>query len=130
MTDLVTMEQARMHLRTDSDDDPWLELWIPAVSASVRAWLKDDWRCYVLEVGSAGHPVLDEAGVPALKLDDAGQPQVKGAVQIATLIELASQYRFREGEGVSVVPAAEGYGYALSQGATAILSTLRKSTVA
>jgi hypothetical protein len=46
------------------------------------------------------------------------------------LVELASQYRFRDGSGKdNVVPDAAGHGYILSKGATAILSGLRKSTV-
>ncbi|EWS58105.1 hypothetical protein Y694_03989 [Methylibium sp. T29-B] len=42
---LVTLDEARNHIRTDSDaDDAWLNTWIPAISQAVLAWLKEDWR--------------------------------------------------------------------------------------
>ena len=108
---LVTIDQAKSHLRIDGDyDDPWLEMMIPAVSQAVLLWLKDESRAY--------------EGV-----DSNGDQVVKPIVQSAVLVELASQYRFREGEGVSSVPANWGHGYALSLGSTALLTPLRKSTV-
>lgn len=104
---LVTIEQAKDHLRIDSEaDDTWLAGWIPAISQAVLLWLKDETRAY----------------------DD--EEMVKPIVQSAVLIELASQYRFREGDGAAQVPANWGHGYTLSLGATALLTPLRKSTVA
>lgn len=104
---LVTIDQAKDHLRIDSDaDDSWLSVWVPAISQAVLLWLKDESRAY------------NEDG-DALPI-----------VQSAVLIELASQYRFREGEGAAQVPANWGHGYTLSLGATALLTPLRKSTVA
>lgn len=55
------------------------------------------------------------------------QPAVKGAV----LLELASQYRYREGEGQdNIVAEWHGYGYVLNKASTALLAPLRKSTLA
>jgi hypothetical protein len=52
-------------------------------------------------------------------------------VQGACVIELASMYRFREGEGTdNVVTPDAGYGYVLNKTSTAMLQALRKSTVA
>jgi len=129
-TDLVTIDEARQHLRLDADsgdgaDDAWLETFIPAVSEAVSLWVKDDARLYVPELDSAGDVVLDPAGEPIPAEPLTIRPVVKAAV----LLELASQYRYREGEGDNVVPADAGYGYVLSKGATALLTSLRRSTV-
>lgn len=134
--ELVTKAEARAQLRLDDfdsaggPDDLWLDIWIPAVSEAVATWLKDDWRLYVLLRDSAGDTILDSSGDPEVELDAQGDPIVRKQVKGAVLIELASQFRFREGEGENVVPEHEGHGYTLSKGATALLSSLRKSTVA
>lgn len=131
-TDLVTFDEAYAHLRCEVDgtngspDDPWLSIFIPAISQAVSNWLKVDARLYVPEVDSAGEPILDSAGDPVPALPLTVLPVVKAAV----LVELASQYRFREGEGVdNVVPDAAGWGYVLNKTSTALLTPLRKSTV-
>ncbi len=55
MDEFVTRDDAREHMRIDSgSDDRWLAIWIPAVSASVAAWLKQEWRLYVLQRDSDG----------------------------------------------------------------------------
>jgi len=119
---LVTIEQAKSHLRIDGDyDDQWLKMMIPAVSQAVLLWIKDEARAYQPELDSNGEPVIDSNGDPEM--------QVKSVVQVAVLTELASQYRFRDGVGVAAVPSNWGHGYTLSMGATALLVNLRKSTV-
>lgn len=86
---------------------------------------------YVPEVDSAGDIVLDSAGNPIPALDSSGMPILLPQVRAAVLLELASLYRYRDGEGVdNVVQAHEGYGYALNKASTAILSALRKPTLA
>lgn len=136
MLELVTAEEARHQLRLDepgSDggpDDGWLAIWIPVVSEAVASWLKDEWRLYVSARDSEGAIVLDSGGVPVPETDSGGTPVVHPLVRGAALIELASLYRFREGEGDNRVEAHEGYGYVLSKTATALLSGRRKSTVA
>ena len=129
MVALVTIEQARVQLRAGAADDAWISLWIPIVSASVASWLKDSWRLYEPEINSAGEVVVDSNGDPVAALDSSLDPVVRAEVQGAVLLELASQYRYREGEGDNVVPDAAGHGYVLSKGATALLVPLRRSTV-
>lgn len=129
-TDLVTLAEARAHLYIDVDGtagsphDVWLAIFIPVVSEMVTNWLKDDWRLYVSEVDSSGDIELDSSGDPI------PTSVVRNVVKGAVLVELASLFRFREGEGDNRVEAHEGHGYTLSRTATAMLSSLRKSTVA
>lgn len=137
MSELITREQAYEHLRLDYDsggsaDDGWLSVFIPAVSEAVRRWLKEDWRLYEWETDSDGNIVRDSDGNPVPLLDSDGEPVVKPVVRAACLLELASQYRFREGEGRdNAVPSHEGYGHGLtSKAAVALLTTIRRPTVA
>lgn len=122
---LVTVEEAKLQLRIDDDaHDEWLELMIESVGHAVLSWLKDEWRLYLPERDSDGEVVTDSDGDPVPS--EEVHPSVKGAV----LIELASQFRFREGEGDNRVQSHEGHGFTLSRGATAMLTGLRKPTVA
>lgn len=128
--ELVSVEDVLLQIRGDADaDGPWLELWIPIISEAVRSWLKEDWRLYVAQVDSDGVVVTDSDGNPIPEEDSDG-PVVHPLVRGAVLLELASQYRFREGEGDNRVTPDAGYGHTLSRAATAILSGLRKPTVA
>lgn len=130
MTDLVSIADARAHLRLDSTaDDSWLAIFIPAVSDAVARWLKDWWRLYVTELDSNGDPSVDSNGDQIPIIDTNGDYEVKPSVRAAVLVELASQFRFRDGDGVASVPTEAGYGYTLCNAATALLSPLRKSTV-
>jgi hypothetical protein len=129
MLELVTVEEAIDHIRGDEDaDEAWLEVFIPAVSEAVRLWLKDNWRLYVPMRDSDGNIVVDDDGNPVPEGGSDGYT-VHPTVRAAVLIEIANQYRFREGEGDTRVEAHAGYGYTLSRGATALLSGLRKPTV-
>lgn len=111
MVDLVTKEQAKAHLYIDDDSrDEWLDVFIPAMSDAVILWVKHIDRVYV-------DPEVD----PLV---------VRPVVVAAVLVELASQFRFREGEGDNRVDASEGHGYVLSKTSTALLTSLRKPTVA
>ena len=136
MLELVTIDDARQQLRLDEidsnggADDAWLVLAIPGVSEAVRSWLKDDWRLYLPERDTAGAIITDTDGDPIPAEDSNGNPITHPTVRLAVLLELASQFRYREGEGENVVPADAGHGYTLSKGATAILAGLRKPTVA
>lgn len=130
MTQFVSIEEARDHLRIDSyADDLWLDLFITIVSSAVMGWLKDDWRCYETMVDSNGDPIEDSNGDQTPVTDVNGDmtvlPQVKGAV----LVELGQQHRFRDGSGAAAVPSHWGHGYVLGAGATSLLASLRKSTV-
>lgn len=126
MADLVTPQVAADQLRVSlTDESAWLTMWIPIVSEAVTLWLKDDWRLYVPEVDSAGDVVEDSNGDPI------PTTTVRPIVQGAVLVELASQFRFREGEGTdNVVTPDAGYGYMLNKTSTAMLAGIRKTTVA
>jgi hypothetical protein len=129
MAEFVTIQEAYAHLRlgdydsSGGPDDDWLAIFIPAISQAVALWLKDDWRPYVPEVASGG-VVVDSSGDPIPT--DVVRPVVKAAV----LLELASVYRYREGEGDNRVDQAEGWGYVLNKTSTALLAPLRRPTVA
>lgn len=133
MTSLVSLAEARAHLRLDDPDtdggpdDLWLSVFIPAVSEAVLNWLKDEWRAYYPEMDSNGVVSTDSNGdpIPATPLTP------KLSVKAAVLIELASQFRFREGESTdNVVTPDAGHGYVLNKVSTSLLVPLRKPTVA
>lgn len=86
MVMLVSLEQASQHLRRDTtDDDADLTLKIQGASRTVLKYLKGN------------TPFLDTAG--EVEFDTAGDPiGVPEDVQIATLILIASFYKYREGE--------------------------------
>src|SRR5688500_18902441 len=130
MANLVSVAEAQSHLRLDTDtaDDAWMEIFIPAISEAVLGWLKDEWRAYVAERGSAGTPVLGPAGKPVPEVDGNGLMTPKWSVKAAVLVEIASQFRFRAGEGTdNVVKPDAGYGYVLNKASTDLLAPLRKS---
>ena len=131
---LVSIEDAREHLRVDTDSqgsilDPWLNKWIPVVSDAVATWLKDSWRLYVLETDSNGDPLYDSQGEGFPVLDSNGDPTVRSVVEGACLLELERLDRFRGGEGDADVPDTAGHGYILGKGATALLAALRRPTI-
>lgn len=137
MAELVSIEEARAHLRLDDPDsdggadDLWLAVFVPAISEAVLGWLKDSWRAYQPELDTDGEPVLDTNGDPVIALDTDGNPTPKWRVKAAVLVELENVYRFRGGEGKdSVVTPDAGYGYALNKVSTNLLSALRKPTAA
>lgn len=120
----VSIQEARAHLRVDTlADDPWLQTWIPSVEAAVDSWLKDAWRAYVRS------GIEDSNGDPIPAVDSQGDPIVQPMVKAAVLIELAQQYRFRDGSGAAAVPSHWGHGHILGAGATSLLAGLRKGTV-
>lgn len=128
---LVTLQEARDHLLVDTlATDPWITMAIEGVSDAVLRWLKKDWRAYILLEDSNGNVILDSSGEPIPVENSAGDPIVKPVVKMATLVELAVQYRFRDGDGTPAVPTHWGHGYVLSAGPTSLLAALRKSTVA
>ena len=131
MDDLVTIEEAREHLRfDDTANDPWLLIWIPAVSAMVRDWLKDDFRLYEW-MRDADNVVLTDSNDEPIPVEDSNGLVLWPSVKAAVLVELAAQNRYREGEGTdNVVPPDAGHGYVLNKTSTAILAGRRKSTVA
>lgn len=118
---LVTLQQARDHLRADTDaDDADLTLKIQTASAAVIDYVGD-----LVPRDSQGDPFLDSQG------DIVGvKERALTRMKLATLVAVAYFYRERDGSQEFAVPTQWGYGYALPQGATALLYTLRKPTVA
>jgi len=134
MLELVTREEAVAHLRIDgAADNDWLAILIPAISEAVAGWLKDSWRLYVPETDGDGVVVVDSSGDP-VPLEDSNGYVVRPAVKAAVLIELSSQYRYREGEGENGTPTGDlysgRYGYTLCRVSTSLLNSLRKTTIA
>ncbi|WP_289105827.1 hypothetical protein [uncultured Halomonas sp.] len=135
MIDLVTIEDARVHLRIDDyaegegPDDTWLSIFIPAISQAFAEWVKERSALYTPALDSSGEPVLDSSGRPEAALDSNGQPIPKPLVRAAVLIELERQYRSRGGEDETDVDASAGYGYMLGKGSVALLQSLRTPTV-
>jgi len=106
---LVTIQEAKDQLHIDTNaHDSWLETIIPAVEDAVVRWVGDESRVY--EDSSLTVPV------PSAKL--------------ATLVEVAYQFRYREGpeEG----NGTEWYktGYVLNKASTGVLQPLRKPRLA
>lgn len=111
---LVSMAQARAHLRSDdSDDDTDLAMKIMAASAAVVDYLGE----YAEDFADADGKVLSGATVPS-------------RVQMATLLTVGYLYRERDGSQDYAVPEQFGYGYSLPKGATALLYSLRKPVLA
>jgi hypothetical protein len=130
MAELVTRDEVKSHLMMDNDAaDGWINMMILAISSAVLSWLKDEWRAYEVRRDAAGAILLDSNGEAILLTDSNGDPLVKPVVKAATLVEIASQFRFRDGDGAPAVPSHAGHGYVLSAGPTSLLSGLRRSTV-
>lgn len=130
MAALVTIDEVTSQLMLDTDAaNAWIEMMIPAISGAVVTWLKDEWRCYVPLEDSNGDPIEDSSGATIPAIDSNGDPITLPHVKAATLVEIASQFRFRDGVGAAAVPSNWGHGYVLSLGATALLAGTRKSTV-
>jgi hypothetical protein len=131
MVALVTLPEVKSQLMMDSDAaDGWIDMMILAISGAVISWLKDEWRAYEPLLGADGKVIVDSSGDPILLTDSNGDYLVKPVVKAATLVEIASQFRFREGDGATAVPSHAGHGYVLSAGPTSLLSGLRRSTLA
>lgn len=96
---LVTLDQAKAHLRVDtSDGDADITLKILAASNAVLNYLKTSGVAYEYEVDSAGDVVFDSAGTPVYTLDSAGELVPLPAVQAAVLLMLGVLYIDRDGE--------------------------------
>lgn len=116
MADLISREDAMLHLRIDGDEsDQWLALWIPIIRDSIKNWLKEESRMY--EKDADGNILLDSND----------EPIYRQAVKGAAMVELAHQYAYREGR-IENRPASL-YGFSLCAGATALLEALRRPTV-
>lgn len=113
---LVSLAQARAHLRSDtSDDDADLELKIEAASQMVVDYLK-----------GYANGFLDSNG--DVQADSNGEPIVPKRVQAGVLLVIGFLYRERDGSNEHAVPTEYGFGF-LPAGAEAVLHSLRRPTV-
>jgi len=124
--DLVTLQQVRDHLRSDSgDDDADLQLKISAASSAVLGYITAS--VWEPQRDDELRPVIGEDGKEVPLLDGDGKKVVRRLVQQATLLTVGWLYRDREGSNDSWANR-EDYGYALPRGATALLYQLRNPT--
>jgi hypothetical protein len=113
---LVTLDEARRHLRLDVDvdsngdspDDPDLRLKIAGASAAVLNYLKSRRNLWVrvYETDTAGDEVLDSNGDPVPAVDTDGKPiyvvdsngdrLIADPIKSATLLMLGFLYRDRD----------------------------------
>lgn len=132
MAEYVTLSEVKSHLLVDTNaHDSWINMMIPAISGAVLSWIKDAWRAYTLETDEGGDVIYDSNG-DGIPVEDSSGPIVNPVVKAATLVEIALQFRFRDGADATsaYVPSHWGHGYVLGIGATSLLAGIRKSTVA
>lgn len=114
MNDLVTLEEAVIHIRCEADD-PSVPLLISAASESVLEYIGDP-------------TFVDTAGV--VPVDTAGAPVgVPARVKVATLLLLTDMYENRKPTPDDPVPAEYGYGY-MPRAVVAMLYPLRTPVLA
>jgi hypothetical protein len=119
MTMLVTLEQAKAHLRvTHAYDDADIELKIHAASAAIIEYLKEE----------GADPFLDSSGEVLMTGDSPPEPDVPRNVQQATLLLVGDFFKNREPTPDDVVPAQYGYGY-LPRAVVALLYMRRDPTL-
>ena len=126
MTQLVTLADAKTHLRVDHDlDDNDIELKIEAASAAVLQY-----------IGDTQYLFLDTGGEPiAFDTTDTGTAPEQAALRAlhtsrqAVLLLLSDFYRNRDPQPVDPVDSKFGYGY-LPRAVTALLYPLRVPTIA
>jgi hypothetical protein len=111
----VTLQQARDHIRSDTDaDDADLELKIAAASEAVMGYIETtdtgDWG------DSSGAPIVDSGGFAL---------NVPAQIQNATLMMVGYLYRERDGSNEYETPIA---GFYLPAGVTAMLYRFRTPT--
>ena len=119
MIKLVSVATVMEQLHLDNDmQTAWLDVAIAGVSAAVVAWVGGIER--LAPVDSSGNPTIDSDGV----VED-----VDGAAVLAVLVEVAYQYRFREGAAEQDQGDWYATGYVLNMSSTALLTPLREPVV-
>ena len=125
---LVTLEQAREQLRSDSsDDDDYLKVKISAASSAVLEYITAS--IWEPQRDNEGRPLIGPEGKEIPLVDEGGKKVVRLLVQQATLLTIGYFYRERDGSQEFRVADQSGYGYALPQAATSLLYSMRKPTV-
>lgn len=122
MTQLVTLDEAKAHLRVDHGlDDDDITLKIEAASAAVLDYIGDTQYLF-LDTGG------DDLDLEDTSPDQAGL-RARHTCRQATLLLLGEFYRNREPTATDPVDPQFGYGY-LPRSVTALLYKLRTPTVA
>lgn len=99
MVMLVTLEQAKDHLRVDTDDgDSDLTLKINGASNAVLNYLKTSGVAYEYDRDSSGDVVYDSSGDPVYVLNSSGDLVPLPEVQAAVLILLGTLYIDRDAQ--------------------------------
>lgn len=127
---LVTLAEAKNHLRVEQDDtdqDADISAKVLEASASVLTYLKGA-PIGAVERDAQGAIVRDSNGDPTYQYDSNGALIVRPEVQAATLLLVGEYYKHREAEQAGEVPTQWGYGY-LPRPVVAILYPLRDPAV-
>lgn len=122
MTMLVTLDEAKLHLRVDHNaDDDDITLKIEAASAAILAYVEDSQYLF-LDSGGEELDLYDTS-------TDQAAHRARHLCRQATLLMVAEFYRNREPAATDVMPDRFGYGY-LPRAVVALLYSLRAPTLA
>jgi hypothetical protein len=123
MTDLVTLDEAKLHCRLDHDlDDDVMAIYISAASAAVLQYIGDT-QYWFLDTGG------DEIDLVDTTADVAGA-RAKQVCRQATLLLVADFFSNREAKADDPFFAStRGYGY-FNRAVVALLYPLRNPTIA
>jgi hypothetical protein len=121
MTDLVTLDEAKLHCRLDHDfDDDAMAIYISAASSAVLEYIGDR-QYWFLDTGG------DELDLEDTTADVAGA-RAKQVCRQATLLLIDDFYRNKSPTPSDVVDSRFGYGY-LPRAIVALLYPLRDPTI-
>jgi hypothetical protein len=121
MTDLVTLDEAKLHCRLDHDlDDDVMAIYISAASSAVLQYIGDTQYLFL----DTGGDEIDLADTTA----DVAAARAKQICRQATLLLVGEFFRNREPNASDVVDSRFGYGY-LPRAAVALLYPLRDPTI-
>ena len=99
MVTYVTLDDAKIQVRVDTDDDDtFLTRAISSASESVRLYLKNGRSAYQVELDSNDNAVLDSSGNTVLARNSDGTKIVRDVVKDATLLLVGQLYKDRDND--------------------------------